>query len=991
MAPIETQPSREEPVHLSLRERIIQARLQKAAAREAAREAVSAQSLQTPTSPVVSGSKLDTRHGPTTASHSASPVPPDVHIEVSESLTEQIVNAGNERLRSLVEKLISQCPGAKELAVSFFHENGSGDDESEEDEETGDLIDEEDDQRKEDHADLSRIGFSSRGSSLLTFEAAEEPQEHEDHDEPDRHSNRLSPQISHTSRDLGHVSDADQSTSGITTEDPGIVQTSTTSKEQSADHENAGLESFSGVDNSTSINTAKDIGTTQISADNEAISEHPAGKAQVPHTASDGYSRDDGPSASVTTTSLKDDETTFSSLRFSHKPSESRAVLKEVENECEGSVDKGDLLKVYATSRFAFTLAGPGNFPYDVISNRNIDEPKNTENERDSNISEQRILPYREITREEAQEHDSNLLQDAPVNRLTNSKSYLEDPKVVDAINEHNTPIPASSFESCTNIDTEHMDEGQVGNDTAVDHVSSTDEEEFESEHIISSHYLCESCRKPCALPQGYAINAANPLAITCLYCTARAAYQQATGRPAVRSRTGGSSRGESPAFSRFSTPLPSAHSSGESLSPLGTPAQSTQDAENSIMTADIDEATQPPRSVSAPPKTVDQEEHNQLQGDMTIETYVTGDQLVNESSTDIKSAEDRQFNERDKDTIVVEVPPYFDSEPPTSHWRKRRKHADLKNNGGSEDINSSPMPAKRRRGRPLKNFHVEIELLPHQVTSSPLPKPKSKRGRPLGSKNRPKSETWVDQVRSDISTDGRAADTQSRRSTSPMFEKEMSEGIALASTAPQFPRMTPLEHRRSATPSNQTFPELAVYSADEAEYTTLRQSEQGQRRDYEYITATAGLNNQSLNEIPVVEKNLQAQLSLKVRSSPHIHARIRRPFELDSLTGSPKPNNYVSETSNSNDASTAIPTPVSEPILPPAPILPPVSVHRQELLCVPRRSSPILPPASIRRQELINPRRPSSPILPPASRHRPPPLPPPTSSRASASHFSAT
>jgi hypothetical protein len=997
MAPTEIYPSGEEPVHLSLRERIIQARLQKAAAREAARlaarEAASGQYLQIPTSPAVSESKLDNRNGSTTASHSESLGVPNACIEISESLSEQIVNAGNQRLRSLVEELISHCPGAKELAVSFFDENGPGDGESEEDEETADLINGEDEQHKLDDVNLFRTRSTSLGPSPSTLEGVEAPQETADHDDPDHHSNCPWPQPSHGSRNFVHVSGVGKSTYGITTEGPDIVQTSTTSKKQLEDHGDAGLEFISEVDNSTAINTTNDLGTPQFSADNQATSD-PAENAQVSqYSPSDSYGRGDGLSASVTTTSLKDDEATFSSLRSSHEPSESRVVSREVEDECEESITEGDISEVYATARFAFTLVGPGNYPYDIVSNRNIDNQKNKGNERDSIISDQRTLVYRETAGDEAQENESGLLEDTPVNRLSNSTSNPDDSKTVDAISDHSTPIPASSsFENHIDRDTEHAYEDNFDKYITVDHISSTNEEVSESERNIISDYLCESCRKPSALPQGYAINAANPQTIICLHCTARAAYQQATARSPPRSRMGGSSSGGSPAFSRFSTPLPSTRSSGDSHSQIGTPVQSPPIVEDSVSTADIDEATQPLRSFPASPKAVGQEKPRQLQGDIPFETNLAGDKLArglqidtaNKSSTDINSVDESQFNERDKDTIIVEVPSYFDSEPPTSHWRKRRKHTDTESKPDSEDLGFSSMPAKRRRGRPLKTFRVEVQLLPQQSKSSPLPKPKGKIGRPLGSNNRPKSWIRADQGRSDISPDGRASDTEinvrSRRHTSPVFEEDKSGDIQPALMAPKSQPITPLEHHLSVIPSNRTFSDLAVYSADEAEFAALRQSELGQelRRDYEYIAAIAGLNRQSLNEIYAIEKSLQAQLPPGIYSSPNrraridspdIHARIDQPFEHDSPTGSPGPNNYISDGSHSNDATTAISASVSESTLYPA---------------------PILPPASISRQRLMTPRHLSSPILPPASRPRPPPILPPTSSRPPASHCSA-
>ncbi|KAM3072550.1 hypothetical protein ACMFMG_009344 [Clarireedia jacksonii] len=926
----------EEPTHLSLRERLRQSRLEKAVAREAAR-AKEAASAQTPISPVISEEIFDVndncRNCDAASQTEFSVSPSSVRIELSQSLSEQIANAGNRELRDLVVKLIARCSGAREVAEDYFRENGFRDDESEKE---GDAGDGEEDQREEDEEPVISARKRS-SSSVLRLQVLEDSQESIHRDELDPNSTCPSPQLSDDSRDLGYISGGDNSTSGTVVHDVGVVQPSSISARRSEDYRKEGLEFIPRDD--SNFDTTIDLRTTQLSADDEARPEHSVGIVQASnHSLSDGYNLFDVPAASVTTTSLKDAEINVSSLESSHEPSESQAFSKEIENECEKPIPEEKSRNSHTTPWLALILAEPENCPCDV----DIQKDHESERDIDSKTSDQHALPDNKTIGGNVQEDGlvsreggSVSPENGPVNHSGNftpdledrgsvdassengtlifataSKSYTDmgtkhmegDLPIVDAISEHSTPISAPTSNSHNDIHTEHAEEGpqtvdeisecitaiplhyseshsdmdteRISKDQAhqviiIDPNLDHDEEETESGLIPSSHYICETCRQPCALLQGHTINIADTQATTCLHCIARAAYQQATGCPTLRFRLDDSIRGESPACSRLSTPLPSARPSVESLSRLGTPFQSEPIAEKDFGMAGMDATSQTPQSNSASPKVFGQEEPISPQEDVVIETYIKGDQLVNgfqadmvnQSSNGIQPTEECRFNERDKDTIIVKLPANFDSELSNSRWRKRKRHTKLDDTGSLEDNVSSPIPPKRRRGRPSKNFRVDTELLPQNPISPSLPLPnlKRRRGRPPGSKNRSKLGTWPDQGRSDVSMDRCTADTetnpQSRTSTSHAFNADGPEGTPekfhesaditypTASTPPESPYTGPLPHRLSTAPSNQHPPKLTVYSDDKAEFATLRQSELGKSllRDDEGIVATSG------------------------------------------------------------------------------------------------------------------------------------------------------
>ncbi|KAB8300888.1 hypothetical protein EYC80_002816 [Monilinia laxa] len=304
--------------------------------------------------------------------------------------------------------------------------------------------------------------------------------------------------------------------------------------------------------------------------------------------------------------------------------------------------------------------------------------------------------------------------------------------------------------------------------------VSSSSEEDYYSNigNVTSSHYNCDSCRKPIVLPEGFVVSLESPAPTTCLHC------QTLKASGIIRRRFGARFRSD------INMEVPAKRKNGQS-----SPGQVRHDVtENSHAPAQVSEIVsgrlEPPTDsfLEPSPEVRPASGLEHLQQSTTL-------QKVDDNLDETPASTDRhRGNKKDEhleDTIVVESPArHVSANADLSSSQiltdgkslpRKRKAEKIED----EAFDSFPTGPKRRRGRPLKNW---CEVLPDSSpTSSPQPSmpmtnPSSqvtsaskKRGRPLGSKNRPN----LDELPSNIPAGERQSAKKAREITQSLLKAE--------------------------------------------------------------------------------------------------------------------------------------------------------------------------------------------------------------------------
>ncbi|KAJ8059616.1 hypothetical protein OCU04_011270 [Sclerotinia nivalis] len=285
----------------------------------------------------------------------------------------------------------------------------------------------------------------------------------------------------------------------------------------------------------------------------------------------------------------------------------------------------------------------------------------------------------------------------------------------------------------------------------------STDSEEDEYvdlANIISSHYNCDSCRKPIVLPEGFIVSLENPVPTTCLHCKTRKASGITRRKLGARAR------------SSISTEVPTSETDNQSPpDQVGHRGTENSETPNQLPRTVPDNLGSLSESFSEPFPEQSAEPLPESVPEVLEEPLISVEAEEKDSGgtsqdSGLGEGDDIKYEDRE-DTIIVEIPAWHSPTGPRVPASQIPANGQSLSNLGKrkvqkiegEAVYSSPIGPKQRRGRPLKNYQVII-LDSSPASSSSISTPASnqstqgtptvkKRGRPFGSKSRVKLETW--------------------------------------------------------------------------------------------------------------------------------------------------------------------------------------------------------------------------------------------------------
>ncbi|KAF7855437.1 hypothetical protein EAF04_010180 [Stromatinia cepivora] len=390
---------------------------------------------------------------------------------------------------------------------------------------------------------------------------------------------------------------------------------------------------------------------------------------------------------------------------------------------------------------------GPGNFPFDKLASIAAESSRNESTKEFSFESFNNLVDGVRKNIEKMQRATAN--NAAPESMRTQSVRELS--------SDLGSPIPIDANGQELARSSAPRDGINLGIQEAMVSAESTDSEEDEYvdlANIISSHYNCDSCRKPIVLPEGFIVSLENPAPTTCLHCKTRKASGITRRKLGARAR------------SIISTEVPTSETDNQSPpSQVGHRGTENSETPNQLPRTVPDSFEPLSVSFSEPlPEQSPEPLPESVLGvlEEPIISVEAGEKDSSETSQDPRLGEgdDIKYEDRE-DTIIVEIPAWHS---PTG---RRLPTSQTPANGQSssslgkrkvqkiegEAVYSSPIGPKRRRGRPLRNYQA-ILLDSSPASSSPVSTPASnqstqvtpavkKRGRPFGSKSRVKLETW--------------------------------------------------------------------------------------------------------------------------------------------------------------------------------------------------------------------------------------------------------
>ncbi|TEY58685.1 hypothetical protein BOTCAL_0203g00130 [Botryotinia calthae] len=325
-------------------------------------------------------------------------------------------------------------------------------------------------------------------------------------------------------------------------------------------------------------------------------------------------------------------------------------------------------------------------------------------------------------------------------------------------------PIDVNGQELDDNLS--HIDgvNPEAGETTAIAEATDSEEDEYGfPDNMPSSHYNCDSCRKPIVLPEG-SIASLSSIPTTCLHCKTRKAAGITRRRLGMKSRS--AVVAESPILETSNQPSPDQvdrsiiETSLCSSRPVAETSAPFSETPLEPLPESLPERLPEPLLESLREPLIDDTE--QLSHSIEIEDNDSGETPRGSGlgHRDIVK-EEHQGND-----VTVELPAWPSSASPClsasqaladsqiSSTSRKRKVEYIE----GEAIYSHPIGPKRRRGRPLKNYHtIVLDSSPADPSQASTPSTPStltsrgisqvglsvkKRGRPIGSKNRVKPET---------------------------------------------------------------------------------------------------------------------------------------------------------------------------------------------------------------------------------------------------------
>ncbi|KAF7946201.1 hypothetical protein EAE96_009204 [Botrytis aclada] len=313
------------------------------------------------------------------------------------------------------------------------------------------------------------------------------------------------------------------------------------------------------------------------------------------------------------------------------------------------------------------------------------------------------------------------------------------------------------------------IDSPNPGDEETTAKTESTDSEEDEYgflDNMPSSHYNCDSCRKPIVLPEGSVVSLMSPTPTTCLHCKTLKAAGITRRRLGVGSRSSVVAESPNPEMSNRPSPdqvdQPVTETSIQFSRPVAQTSAPPPEAPLESLPECLPETLREslpgqlpeplPNLLSEPPREPLVEQFLQS---IEIEGSDSGETPRDSGSGD----GDNVKEEHHRGTVIVELPGWPSSASPCLSANQFLAHSQTSSKGTKrkveyiegEAIYSYPIGPKRRRGRPLKDYHAIVldsspsgspqASTPTSRQSSQVGLSGKKRGRPFGSKNRVKSE----------------------------------------------------------------------------------------------------------------------------------------------------------------------------------------------------------------------------------------------------------
>lgn len=701
-------------IKLDIKQRITQAKIkaaEKRAAEIAAKQADQAVFAATPSPTPFSTSPFIESSTPSTANYASQPGFPFLRSPATnteriqranslKALSKKIDGAGNFKLQELITRMILRCPGAKEVAESFFVLN-----------DVENHV--QSNNRELDDGDEDYVGRHRHEGKSISHVIS---------------TQSCTPSYSPESRETEHPTNSQT----ILTSDRNFqldYVRSTQGRSEALSSSTRVTKEI--VDTPTNNPTAADVSCSEIS---KALDNLLNGKPKSCETSNhDNHSK---ATPGIAMPEVNDNDTTSSSNMLQLA---------------------SDISAKYLALARAF---GTSNLPYDRIASLRTSAPPNNPPMDFSFEAFNSLVDSVRKNIERMQRADkTNPVSESSENSVVRENSSdLGSPIPIDATGQEwgRNPGPRD-------------DTSPMVQETMARPVSSSSEEDEYADivNITSSHYNCESCRKPIVLPEGFVVSLESPAPTTCLHCQTRKASGIIRRRLGVRAR------------SDNDTEVPAKRKDGESL-----PGQVRYDATGlshtptpvpEIVSSRLEPPTYSLSELSREPRPTSSVEH--LQQSTTLEQ--ADDNLVKtHAGTDRHGGNAK--NEHLGDTIVVETPARDVSASQIQNDGQSLSRKHKAKNLEDEDFYSFPIGPKRRRGRPLKNWGAAVSDA--SPTSSPQPSTPmtnsssqdtstaKKRGRPLGSKNRSNLEEFP----SNIPAGERLSARKSREITQSLLTAEL-------------------------------------------------------------------------------------------------------------------------------------------------------------------------------------------------------------------------
>ncbi|TGO13555.1 hypothetical protein BPAE_0732g00020 [Botrytis paeoniae] len=723
---------------LGIKQRIEQAKLR--AAERRAREAAARRVQQAPVTPSRSpflSSPSITNSLPSTSIHASvariflrSPTTNHERVERAktlEALSKKIDGAGNFKLQELIMNMILKCPGAKEVAESFFLSNGV-EDKNEEDgekrrDDTAQLEDA--DVQTTNHVTHTRDHGASttsnvdqnRGDSLETEAGSGSPakivlnqQIGEANTRQEYDSLRLHQTIFPEDSSILHNNEAAYQSSIL-------ERRSRSDSVDSQDLVDRQLLSILNSNSQKDPRTIDDVGleTTSINTTTEALQTPNNGTLKEIVSGADISKALNTLLSSVAKSrGINVNNNSTSAIPQFSIPGASESVTTSVTNN-RPQDDMLQLTNDISVRYLALARAsGVANFPYDQLASIRAGSPRNVSTKEFSFEAFNNLVDNVRRNIESMHEaHGNNEI-------LRNMRSQEVKEDFSDA-SDLGSPIPIDLNGQELDGNLVRIDGANPGVEKTTVMAKSTDSEEDEYgflDNMPSSHYNCDSCRKPIVLPEGSIVSLMSPAPTKCLHCKTR----KAAG--VTRRRLGAGSRSSVVAESPISelsnrlspdlvdqplieTSIQSSRPVAETSAPL--PEARSEPLPESLPEPLLESLPNPLPEPSPREPLVKNIEH--LSHSIEIEDSDSGEMPRDSGLGDGGNVKQEYHG----GTFTVELPGWPSSASPCLSSNHFSANSQTSPKGmkrkveytEGEAIYSCPIGPKRRRGRPLKDYHA--------------------------------------------------------------------------------------------------------------------------------------------------------------------------------------------------------------------------------------------------------------------------------------------